>query len=45
MTVLRLDRFTVNPADTADLTARHAELATAAKDTFRGSSRGNGRGR
>lgn len=36
MTVLRLDRFTVNPADTADLMARHADLVTAAKDAFPG---------
>ena len=36
MTVLRLDRFTVNPADTADLMARHADLVNVAKDAFPG---------
>ena len=36
MTVLRLDRFTVNPAEVADLIARHADLVTAAKDAFPG---------
>jgi heme-degrading monooxygenase HmoA len=36
MTVLRLDRFTVNPADTAELIARHADLVSAAKDAFPG---------
>jgi hypothetical protein len=36
MAILRLDRFTVNPADTADLLARHAELVTAARDAFAG---------
>jgi hypothetical protein len=36
MAVLRIDRFTVNPADTADLVARHAALVTAAKDAFPG---------
>jgi hypothetical protein len=36
MAVLRLDRFTVNPADTADLLAKHADLVNVAKDVFPG---------
>jgi len=34
MTVLRLDRFTIDPADTAEMLTRHAALVAAAKDAF-----------
>jgi heme-degrading monooxygenase HmoA len=36
MAVLRLDRFTIDPADTAELLTRHAALVAAAKDNFPG---------
>jgi heme-degrading monooxygenase HmoA len=36
MTILRFDRFTVDPMDTADLLTRHAALVAAAKDLFPG---------
>ena len=36
MAVLRLDRFTIDPASTAELLARHAALVAAAKDAFPG---------
>ena len=36
MTVLRLDRFTIDPADTGELLARHAALVAAVKDAFPG---------
>lgn len=34
MAVLRLDHFTIDPADTGELLTRHAALATAVKDAF-----------
>lgn len=36
MTVLRLDRFTIDPADTREMLARHAALVAVAKDAFPG---------
>jgi hypothetical protein len=36
MTVLRLDRFTIDPADSEELRSRHAALVAAAKDAFPG---------
>ena len=36
MAVLRLDRFTIDPADGAELLSRHAALVAAAKDAFPG---------
>lgn len=36
MTVLRLDQFTIDPADIGELLARHAALVAAAKDAFPG---------
>lgn len=36
MTVLRLDRFTINPADTSEMLARHAALVATVKDAFPG---------
>jgi len=36
MTVLRLDRFTIDPADTAEMLTRHAALVAAVKDAFAG---------
>ena len=36
MTVLRLDNFTIDPADTGELLTRHAALAAVAKDAFPG---------
>jgi hypothetical protein len=36
MAVLRLDRFTIDPADTGELLTRHAALVAAAKDAFPG---------
>jgi hypothetical protein len=36
MTVLRLDSFTIDPADTRELLTRHAALAAVAKDAFPG---------
>jgi len=36
MTVLRLDGFTIDPADTGELLTRHAALAAVAKDAFPG---------
>ena len=36
MAVLRLDRFTIDPAGTGELLTRHAAPVTAAKDAFPG---------
>jgi hypothetical protein len=36
MAVLRLDQFTIDPADTGELLTRHAALVAAAKDAFPG---------
>jgi hypothetical protein len=36
MTVLRLDRFTIDPADTGEMLARHAALVATVKDAFPG---------
>ena len=36
MTVLRLDSFTIDPADIGELLTRHAALAAVAKDAFPG---------
>jgi hypothetical protein len=36
MTVLRLDHFTIDPANTEELLTRHAALAATAKDAFPG---------
>src|SRR5258708_36646080 len=36
MAVLRLDRFTTGPADTAEMLTRHAALVAAVKDAFAG---------
>jgi len=36
MTVLRLDSFTIDPADTGELLTRHAALAAVAKDAVPG---------
>jgi hypothetical protein len=36
MTVLRLDRFTIDPPGTGELLSRHAALAAAVKDAFPG---------
>ena len=36
MTVLRLDRLTIDPADTGEMLARHAALVVAVKDAFPG---------
>lgn len=36
MAVLRLDRFTIDPADSEELRSRHAALVAAAKDAFPG---------
>ena len=36
MTVLRLDRFTIDPAYAEELVARHEALVIAAKDAFPG---------
>jgi hypothetical protein len=36
MAVVRLDRFTIDPADAGDLVARHAALVAVAKDAFPG---------
>ena len=36
MTVLRLDRFTIDPADTGELLTRHAALAAVARYAFPG---------
>ena len=36
MAVLRLDRFTIDPADGEELLSRHAALVAAVKDTFSG---------
>ena len=36
MTVLRLDRFTIDPADTEKMLTSHAALAAVAKDIFPG---------
>lgn len=36
MTVLRLDRFTIDPADTGELLTRHAALVATSKDLFPG---------
>lgn len=36
MTVLRLDHFTIDPADTGELLTRHAALVATAKDAFPG---------
>lgn len=36
MAVLRLDHFTIDPADTSELLTRHAALVAAAKDAFSG---------
>ncbi len=36
MAVLRLDQFTIDPADTVELLTRHAALVAAAKDAFPG---------
>ena len=36
MTVLRLNHFTIDPADTGELLTRHAALAATAKDAFPG---------
>ena len=36
MTVLRLDSFTIDPADTGELLTRHSALAAVAKDAFPG---------
>jgi hypothetical protein len=36
MAVLRLDQFTIDPADTGELLTRHGALVAAAKDAFPG---------
>jgi hypothetical protein len=36
MAVLRLDQFTIDPADTDEMLTRHATLVAAAKDAFPG---------
>ncbi len=36
MAVLRLDQFTIDPADTGELLSRHGALVAAAKDAFPG---------
>jgi len=36
MTVLRLNRFTIDPADTGELLSRHAALAAVARYAFPG---------
>jgi hypothetical protein len=36
MAVLRLDQFTIDPADTGEMLTRHAALIAAAKDAFPG---------
>ena len=36
MTVLRLDHFTIDPADTGEMLTRHAALVATAKDAFPG---------
>ena len=36
MTVLRLDRFRIDPADTEELLTRYSALAAVAKDAFPG---------
>ncbi len=36
MTVLRIDRFTIDPADTEELLTRHAALVAAVMDAFPG---------
>jgi hypothetical protein len=36
MAVLRLDRFTIDPADAGELVARHAALVAVAKEAFPG---------
>ena len=36
MTVLRLDHFTIDPADTGEMLTRHTALVATAKDAFPG---------
>jgi hypothetical protein len=36
MAVLRIDRFTIDPADTEELHSRHAALVATVKDAFPG---------
>jgi hypothetical protein len=36
MAVLRLDQFTIDPADTGEMLTRHAALVAAVKDAFPG---------